>query len=135
MGELPKARVRHSLPFERAGVDYAGPINVRLSKTRGKGTLKGYIAIFVCMATRAVHIEVVEDYTSEAFIAAFHRFTARRRFCKELYSDHGNNFVDADAQLKQMIERHESSILPVRPILEAFGKPQLNRLSITYAAS
>ena len=99
MGELPKARVRHSLPFERAGVDYVGPINVRLSKTRGKGRLKGYIAIFVCMATRAVHIEVVEDYTSEAFIAAFHRFTVRRGFCKELYSDQGTNFVGADAQL------------------------------------
>ena len=62
-----------SPPFERAGVDYAGPINVRLSKTRGKGTLKGYIAILICMATRAIHIEVVEDYTSEAFIAVFHR--------------------------------------------------------------
>ena len=82
MGEFPKARVHSSLPFERAGVDYAGPINVRLAKTRGKGTMKGYIAIFVCMAIRAVHIEVVEDYSSETFIAAFHRFTARRGFCK-----------------------------------------------------
>ena len=70
--------------------------------------MKGYIAIFVCMATRAVHIEVVEDYTSEAFIAAFHRFTARRDFCKELYSDQGTNFVGADAQLKQMIAASSS---------------------------
>ena len=65
--------------------------------------MKGCIAIFICIATRAVHIEVVEDYTSEAFIAAFHRFTTRRGFCKELYSDQGTNFVGADAQLKQMI--------------------------------
>ena len=36
MGELPKAQVRPSLPFERACVDYAGPVNVRLTKTRGK---------------------------------------------------------------------------------------------------
>ena len=55
MGELPKARVRPSLPFERAGVDCAGPINVRLSKTREKGTMKGYIAIFVCIATRELY--------------------------------------------------------------------------------
>ena len=100
---MPKARVRPSLPFERSGVDYAGPINVRLTKTRGKGTMKGYVAIFICMATRAVDIEVVEDYSSEAFIAAFHRFTSRRCHCKELYSDQGTNFVGADAQLKQMI--------------------------------
>ena len=69
----------------------------------GKGTMKGYIAIFICMATRAVHIEVVEDYTSEVFIAAFHRFTARRGFCKELFSDQGTNFVGADTLLKQMV--------------------------------
>ena len=50
-----------SSPFERSGVDYAGPINIRLSKTRGKGTIKSYIAIFICMATKAVHIVVVED--------------------------------------------------------------------------
>ena len=84
MGELPKTRVRQSSSFERSGVDYAGPIHLRLTKTRGKGTMKGYIAIFICMATRAVHIEVVEDYSSEAFIAAFHRFMARRGHCKEL---------------------------------------------------
>ena len=62
MGELPKARVRQTSPFKRSGVDYAGPIHLRLSKTRGKGTMKGYIAIFIYMATRAVQIEVVEDY-------------------------------------------------------------------------
>ena len=38
MGELPKSRVRHSSPFECSGVDYAGPIHLRLTKTRGKDT-------------------------------------------------------------------------------------------------
>ena len=104
MGELPKARVRPTLPFERSGVDYADPINVRLTKTRGKGTMKGYIAIFICMTTRAVHTEVVEDYSSEAFIAHSHRFTARRRHCRELYSDQGTNSVGAVAQLRQMVD-------------------------------
>ena len=64
MGELPKARVRQSSPFERSDVDYAGPIHLRLTNTRVKGTIKGYIAIFICIATRVVHIEVVEDYSS-----------------------------------------------------------------------
>ena len=108
MGELPSARVRPSSPFQSSGVDYAGPISVRLTKSRGKGTLKGYICVFVCMATRAVHPELVEDYTSEAVIAAFHRFTARRGQCKFLYSDQGINFVAADSQLKQMLS--ESSL-------------------------
>ena len=42
MGDLPKSRVTPSPAFQHAGVDYAGPFNVRLSKTRGKGTTKGY---------------------------------------------------------------------------------------------
>ena len=69
--ELSKTSVCPSSTFERSGVDYAGPINIRLTKTRRKDTMKRYIAIFICMATRTVHVEVVEDYSSEAFIAAF----------------------------------------------------------------
>ena len=56
------------------------------------------------MATRAVHIEEVQDYSSEAFIAAFHRFTARPKHYKELYSVQGTNFVGASAQLRQMVD-------------------------------
>ena len=97
MGDLPKVRVTPSSPFNRSGVDYAGPLKVRLSKTRGKGTTKGYIAVFICLATRAVHLEIVEDYSSEAFISAFHRFTSRRGHCSLLLSDQGTTFIGADA--------------------------------------
>ena len=103
MGDLPTAHVRSSHTFEKSGVDYAGPISVRLTKTRGKGTMKGYVCVFVCMVTKACHLELVEDLTSDAFIAAFHRFTSRRGRCKELYSDCGTNFIGADTQLQRML--------------------------------
>ena len=51
------------------------------------------------MSTCAVHIELVEDYTSEAFIGAFHLLTTRRGHCTELHSDQGTSFVEADACL------------------------------------
>ena len=106
MGFLPSDRTNPSKPFQvgYAGVDYAGPIKVRLSKCRGPGTLKGYIAIFVCFATHAIHIEIVEDYSGESFVAAFHRFTARRGHCTDLYSDQGTTFVGADSELKALFE-------------------------------
>ena len=50
---------------------------------------------------------MVEDYTSEAFINAFHRFTARPGYCALVISDQGTNFVGADKLLKGMF--HESS--------------------------
>ena len=102
MGDLPEARVTPSFPFNRSGVDYAGPFKVRLSKTRGKATMKRYIAVFICLATRAVHLEMVEDYSSEAFIGAFHRFTSRRGHCSLLLSDQGTNFVGADTIFQEM---------------------------------
>ena len=67
MGDLLFFRVVPSRPFSRAGVDYAGPIIIRLSKCRGNNTLKGYIAVFVCFVTHVAHLAVVEDYSSLAF--------------------------------------------------------------------
>ena len=82
MGNLPEARVRPSRPFLISGVDFAGPILCRMSKGRGAKAYKSYICLFVCMATKAIHLELVSDMTSQAFIAAFKRFVARRGHCQ-----------------------------------------------------
>jgi len=76
MGELPPPRVQPLRPFLTTGVNYAGPISLRLGTTRSKTITKGYIAIFVCFVTRAVHNEVVTSLTTEAFLAALRRFIA-----------------------------------------------------------
>ncbi|XP_011699154.1 PREDICTED: uncharacterized protein LOC105456646 [Wasmannia auropunctata] len=86
MGNLSSPRVRISRAFANTGVDYAGPIWLRTSKGRGHKAHKGFLAIFVCLSTRAVHLEVVSDYTTEAFLAAFQRFVSRRGLCITLYS-------------------------------------------------
>ena len=104
MGNLPVDRTTPNKPFSTTGVDYAGPIKVGPAKLRGNITQKGYISIFVCFSTHAVHIEVVEDYSSAAFVAAFHRFTARRGHCSQLHSDQGTTFVGADSVSRQMFQ-------------------------------
>lgn len=103
MSPLPSFRVSPPVrPFAAAGLDYAGPIWIRTTKGRGHKAYKGYIAIFVCCATRAVHLEVVSDYSAEGFIAAYKRFSARRGVSHTLYSDNGTNFVGADRQLREL---------------------------------
>lgn len=62
------------------------------------------------MVTRAIHLEAVTDLTTNGFVAAFRRFTARRGHCSNLYSDNGTNFVGADKQLRNMIKSTKSSI-------------------------
>lgn len=99
MGDLPDERVTPSRPFLNSGVDFAGPFQILLSKGRGNKTTKAYVSIFICMATKAIHIELVSDLTSEAFIGAFRRFVARRGKCSHLWSDQGRNFVGADKEL------------------------------------
>ncbi|XP_076302125.1 uncharacterized protein LOC143220345, partial [Lasioglossum baleicum] len=102
MGDLPSTRVTPTRPFLHTGVDYAGPMLIRTTAGRGHKATKGYVAIFVCFSTRAVHIEAVSDYSTPAFLAAFRRFSGRRGLCSTLSSDCGTNFVGADQELRRL---------------------------------
>ncbi|XP_018392969.1 PREDICTED: uncharacterized protein LOC108772023, partial [Cyphomyrmex costatus] len=100
MGDLPAERVnRAARAFAHTGVDYAGPINVRVKSGRGHRSQKAYIALFVCLTTKALHVELVSDYTSSAFIAAYQRFVSRRGQPNSMYSDNGTTFHGANREL------------------------------------
>ncbi|XP_008179336.1 uncharacterized protein LOC103308165 [Acyrthosiphon pisum] len=58
MGALPRARVASIKAFAQVGVDFAGPFWVKAALLRPIQATKGYLCIFVCMATRAVHLEL-----------------------------------------------------------------------------
>ncbi|XP_047543335.1 uncharacterized protein LOC125075669 [Vanessa atalanta] len=110
MGQLPEVRLKPSKAFKSTGVDYAGPINVRVSPGRGTRSYKGYIALFICMVTRAIHLEVVSELSAKGFIAAFRRFVSRCGRCQDLFSDNGTNFVGADKILSEMFNAAKSEL-------------------------
>ena len=56
MAPLPRERVREAFPFEIVGLDFAGPLYLKTG--RGKKQEKGYVCIFTCAVTRAVHLEL-----------------------------------------------------------------------------
>ncbi|CAK9801128.1 hypothetical protein ANTQUA_LOCUS2707 [Anthophora quadrimaculata] len=99
MGNLPATRVTAARPFYNCGVDYCGPFYVKERRFRNRARVKIYVAVFTCFATKAVHLEVAGDLTTEAFIAALKRFIARRGICRNIYSDNATNFVGADNEL------------------------------------
>ncbi|CAI6373869.1 unnamed protein product [Macrosiphum euphorbiae] len=121
MAPLPRERVQCSRPFTYTGVDFAGPLIIR-SGIRGRSGTKAWVSIFVCFSTRAVHIEVVEDLTSKAFIAALRRFVARRGKPAELWSDNGTNFVRANKELTKYTQ-HLGSQLANEGITWRFNPP------------
>lgn len=63
---------------------------------------KAHICIFICFSTKAIHIELVYDLTTEGFIAALKRFISRRGICQHIYSDNATNFVGANKQLVEL---------------------------------
>lgn len=97
---LPRDRVTESPAFETIRVDFAGPLYV---KSKGSGE-KAYIALFTCAVTRAVHLELVSDLSTEKFLLAFKRFTARRGLCRVIYSDNARTFKRADQDLRALWE-------------------------------
>lgn len=101
IADLPSNRVQPTRPFAISGVDYCGPFFVKFN-TRRSVPRKVYIAIFVCFSTRAVHIEVVSDLSTAAFIAALQRFISRRGRVDQLHSDNGTAFKGAAHQLHEL---------------------------------
>lgn len=103
MANLPSIRVQSCRPFSRIGIDYAGPLSMRECSLRKARHYKVYIAIFVCMTVKAVHLETVTDLSTTAFLAALDRFVARRGLPQDIYSDCGTNFVGAAKTLRTLV--------------------------------
>ena len=93
IGRSPAERVTPSRPFTKTGLDFAGPLTLKSSMSRS--TRKAYIFIFVCFATKAVHIELVSALTSAACLGGLKRLVARRGLPGNIFSDMGSNFIGA----------------------------------------
>ncbi|XP_062534704.1 uncharacterized protein LOC134203884 [Armigeres subalbatus] len=110
-GQLPQRRITPSKPFTVTGVDYAGPVYLKPAHKRASA-IKAYICVFVCFATKAVHIELVSSLSTAAFIAALRRFVSRRGRPTHMYSDNGKNFEGARNELRelhQLLQRERQS--------------------------
>ena len=95
---LPKERLMAERPFAVCGVDYSGPHNVK----QGRTTLKVWIALFTCMVSRAIHLEIVPDLTTATFLQVLQNMSWRKAPPKVLLSDNATCFVGANKKLKEM---------------------------------
>ena len=102
LGQLPPPRIEPHYVFLHTGMDYAGPFPIKRGHTRKPVIMEAHLAVFVCFTTRAVHLELVSDLTTQAFLAALDRFIDRRGVPLHLYSDNGTNYMGAKNQLQKL---------------------------------
>uniref|UniRef100_A0A0M3HVD7 Integrase catalytic domain-containing protein n=1 Tax=Ascaris lumbricoides TaxID=6252 RepID=A0A0M3HVD7_ASCLU len=98
MPPLPAARVQPAPAFDCTGIDLLGPIRV----SSENGASKRWIALFTCLITRAVHLEIAEDLSVLSLVECLRRFIARRGLPREIISDNGTNMVLTAKSLKDI---------------------------------
>ena len=98
--DLPIERSRRALPFEIIGVDFAGPLTY--VEEAEATPHKAYLALFTCAVTRALHIEVTLDLSTETFLNAFRRMQARRGEVTMVFSDNGGAFEGTNNLLTKL---------------------------------
>ena len=102
MAALPRDCVTSGKPpFSHVGVDCFGPFLVK----QGRSQVKRYGCIFTCLVVRVVHIEVLHYMETDSFLNATQRFIARRYQPELIRCDNGTNFVCAERELWEGIDR------------------------------
>ena len=101
MADLPSERSIQAPPFTYTGMDAFGPFFI----SHRRSQVKRYGVLFTCLASRAIHIEMAKDMSTDSFINAYRRFTARRGPVRELRSDCGSNFQGASGELKNALNK------------------------------
>ena len=105
MSDMPKFRIETLGPFVHTGMDCFGPFQVK----NGRRHSKAYGIVFTCLSSRAVHLELLDDMSSDAFLNALRCLISLRGQVLTLTSDQATNFKGASSELKnalaQMNER------------------------------
>ncbi len=103
MADLPPERATPAAPFEFTTVDLFGPYIVK-DDIKKRVSMKVWGVVFSCMASRAIHADLVNTMSTESFLMAYQRFTAIRGHPRKIWSDPGTNFIGAKPVLRELYQ-------------------------------
>lgn len=98
MPPIPTERVSASAPFTYTGVDYFGPLFIKAKKE----TQKVWVCLYTCLVTRAIHLELMYDMTTQQFLLGFRRFAARHGKPNRIISDNAAQFKLASDTISKL---------------------------------
>ena len=102
-GQLPADRVNPGPTFACVGIDYAGRLLIKSGPVHKPVLKNSFVTVFVCFTTKAVHLELVSELTTAAFIATLRRFIGRRAIRRTIWSDHDSKFIGAERKIQQLL--------------------------------
>ena len=119
--DMPKDRISQSPAFTHIGVDYFGPLYF---KNKDKSRSKAWVALFVCMATRAVHMELVPSMSAADFMLALRKFVARRGTPTTMMSDNALSFKLTKRVLEHIGKEHNqhTRLIDITPMTQITWK-------------
>ena len=92
MGPLPQSSLTVAPAFYNTQLDLSGPYK-SYSPSHKRTTVKIWLVVYCCCSTSAVNINVMDDYSTTAFILSFTRFASRYGFPKKILCDEGSQLV------------------------------------------
>ncbi|XP_043063218.1 uncharacterized protein LOC122319690 [Drosophila yakuba] len=98
-------------PFKHTGLDYFAPRLVTVSRHKEKR----WVALFTCLTTKAIHLELAHDLSTDSCIIAIRNFVCRRGPVHRLRSDIGKNFVGADREARRFGDVFEMEKFQINP--------------------
>ena len=101
MANLPEERVIAAPPFFKTGIDLCGPFLIKASRIKFDKVIKVWVAVFICLVTKAIHLEICSDLSTENFLAALTRFIGRRSCPGLIMTDNGTNFCGANRRQQE----------------------------------
>lgn len=109
MAELPKEHIEASALFTICRVDCFGPFLIK----RSCKEYKRYGLILTCFYSWAIHIEMLEDLSTDSFINALPCFISLRGAVYQLYCDQGRDFIGAKNELKEALRQCDFQIVEI----------------------
>jgi len=89
------------------GIDLFGPFKLKTGRNRTK---RAWGALFTCATVRAIHLEIVEDLSTQSFMHALRRHAAHHGWPHTMISDNGKSIVGTEKELKKLAQEGRNQI-------------------------
>ena len=103
MGQLPHERLKPAPAWNCTAIDFFGPFKIR-DEVKKRTIGKAYGVIFNCLGTRAVHVDIAPDYSTEKFLMVLTRFVSLRGYPGKVLSDNGTQLKAANEELQKVLK-------------------------------